>query len=69
MPYGCRIDNKRIKTFVIEGGRLECPVDSPEKVFELLMSVCWLEDPNERPNFTKLLNDIRSLSLDEEVDD
>lgn len=45
----------------MDGGRLSCPADCPTQVYELLMRDCWLEQYNHRPNFTKLLADVREL--------
>ena len=61
IPYGVSKSNKEIKNMVIDGGRLSCPDDSPEDIYRLLMLDCWHEDLIQRPNFTKLLNDIRAL--------
>ena len=60
-PYGSRMDNRTIKKQGLDGFRLECPIDSPEDVFQLLMSDCWLEDPIDRPSFSKILKDVRQL--------
>ena len=63
MPYGHKMDINDIKRYVTEGGRLECPVDCPPKVFEL-MNNCWQNDPNRRQNFTKILCDIKMMKLE-----
>ena len=55
------MDNRTIKKQVLDGFRLQCPDDCPDDVFQVLMSDCWLGDPNDRPSFSKILKDVRLL--------
>ena len=55
------MDNRAIKMQVIDGLRLQCPVDCTDDIYNSLMSDCWLDDPKDRPNFTKILASVRKL--------
>ena len=61
LPYGNNTTNKSLLDLIIEGYRLKRPVDSNDDIYQRLMSNCWLENPNDRPNFTKIVDDIRQL--------
>ncbi|XP_065829687.1 fibroblast growth factor receptor-like [Oscarella lobularis] len=45
-----------------EGMRLSQPMHSPERMFKI-MGDCWKEDPEERPSFPQLVNDVSELML------
>ncbi|KAL7717342.1 Serine-threonine protein kinase [Entamoeba marina] len=52
-----------IPQFVIEGKRLEKPNGIPENYWDLIEK-CWVQDPNQRPNFNEVLNILVSWNLD-----
>lgn len=61
-PYGM-LSNLDIRELVISGKRLERPEDCPEIIFDQLIKVCWLENPDQRPSFSKIIETIGSLTL------
>ncbi|KAJ7350232.1 hypothetical protein OS493_037695 [Desmophyllum pertusum] len=43
-----------IYQYIIEGNRMERPVDCPEEMYSMMRD-CWMEKPEDRPNFTALV--------------
>ena len=53
MPYtGC--GNRDVMQLVTSGGRLEPPNNCPGPLYGIMMQ-CWHPNPEERPNFTTIL--------------
>ncbi|GFR18626.1 vascular endothelial growth factor receptor 3 [Trichonephila clavata] len=59
-PYpGVEINEEFFKKLK-NGYRMEKPEFTPEKIYQLMKN-CWLDDPNERPDFTGLAEQIGGL--------
>jgi anaplastic lymphoma kinase len=56
MPYTGR-GNQEVMQLVTDGGRLESPSGCPAPVYGL-MTQCWHPIPDDRPNFTTILERI-----------
>lgn len=53
MPYtGC--GNRDVMQLVTSGGRLEPPNNCPGPLYGIMMQ-CWHPNPDERPNFSTIL--------------
>ena len=52
MPYG-RLSNAQVVEQIREGNRLERPRYCPREVYQV-MQMCWEEQPEDRPSFSKL---------------
>lgn len=64
MPYasmGARVVMRKVK----EGYRLEKPKHCKSQLFNVI-SKCWYSDPNKRPTFTELKQDLANLLEDPE---
>jgi serine/threonine protein kinase len=59
-PHGM-LSSLDIRELVIGGRRLEKPEDCPIRIFNELIKMCWLENPEQRPNFSKIIEIIKSL--------
>jgi fyn-related kinase len=59
MPYVGKT-NAEATTFVENGGRMPCPSDCPENLYELMLQ-CWHKDPMKRPTFEILHNQLESF--------
>lgn len=44
-----------------KGVRLPCPENCPDVIYSTLMLPCWQMNPTVRPNFSKILGDIREI--------
>ncbi|KAF8763666.1 ALK tyrosine kinase receptor like protein [Argiope bruennichi] len=53
MPYPGR-GNQEVMQLVTSGGRLEPPTNCPAPVYHIMMQ-CWHPHPDERPNFTTII--------------
>ncbi|CAK9803407.1 Tyrosine-protein kinase receptor torso [Anthophora quadrimaculata] len=59
-PYP-NVENDRLLSYIVhENGRLEQPDGVPFNIYELMYS-CWATEPENRPNFTQLLTNLRTL--------
>ncbi|CAK9826925.1 Tyrosine-protein kinase receptor torso [Anthophora retusa] len=59
-PYP-NVENDRLLSYIVhENGRLEQPDGVPSNIYELMCS-CWTTEPENRPNFTQLLTNLRTL--------
>src|SRR4051794_36855764 len=58
VPYP-DMSNSETMTKVLEGYRLPKPKDCPEALYEL-MKTCWLEEPNDRPDFKGIQKKLRT---------
>ena len=45
------------------GGRLEQPDNCSTELYTLMLT-CWFIDPDTRPNFTAILDDLKSMETD-----
>lgn len=66
MPYasmGARVVMRKVK----EGYRLEKPKHCKSQLFNVI-NKCWYSDPNKRPTFTELKQDLGNLLEDPEHD-
>ncbi|XP_065835765.1 tyrosine-protein kinase receptor UFO-like [Oscarella lobularis] len=60
-PYpGVGVGN--LVTLLQEGMRLSQPKHCPDRIFKL-MADCWLENPEKRPSFQILVNDVSEIML------
>ena len=58
-PYfGC--SNEEVTQHIRKGRHLEKPSNCPEKIYEI-MKMCWIQDCDQRPNFTELQNMINEF--------
>ncbi len=53
LPYGT-LDLETVLSFLRSGRRLSKPPYCPDLIYSI-MSLCWLEDPSERPQFKDVL--------------
>lgn len=58
-PYAS-MNNDEMLEFLRSGNRLACPETMPNGLYEIEQH-CWLENPGERPTFTELEQQFRSL--------
>jgi hypothetical protein len=59
VPWGW-LGNKEVFESVMNGERLTKPKKCPDRVYEI-MKKCWLDDPNARPSFKDLLQQLREV--------
>ncbi|KOC67767.1 Vascular endothelial growth factor receptor 3 [Habropoda laboriosa] len=60
-PYA-NVENDRLWSYIVrENGRLEQPDGVPLNIYEFMRS-CWATEPENRPNFTQLLTNLRILN-------
>ena len=59
LPYQ-GMDNGDVTHWVPRGRRLERPAACPTDMFEKALLPCWKADPDDRPTFADLCDDIRS---------
>ncbi|XP_070558907.1 hepatocyte growth factor receptor-like [Ptychodera flava] len=59
LPYAS-IDTWDIPSYLERGRRLPQPAYAPDKLYDLLLQ-CWQENPNERPEFGTLCQQLRHL--------
>lgn len=61
-PYS-NVQNDCLLRYIIhENGRLEQPDNVPSCVYEIMCS-CWASNPEARPNFAQLLNELKTLTV------
>ncbi|XP_023031152.1 protein sevenless isoform X2 [Drosophila willistoni] len=61
-PYAAR-NNFEVLAHVKDGGRLQQPESTPDKLYGLLLQ-CWRTDPWERPSFKRCFNSLHAISTD-----
>uniref|UniRef100_A0A914DBG1 Protein kinase domain-containing protein n=1 Tax=Acrobeloides nanus TaxID=290746 RepID=A0A914DBG1_9BILA len=59
-PYKGIEQQHDLLDFLNEGKRLERPSFCPENIYNLMAS-CWFYDPNERPSFEQLREELRAI--------
>lgn len=59
-PYSNVQDDCLLRYIIHENGRLEQPNNVPSNIYKLMHS-CWATEPDNRPNFTQLLSELRIL--------
>lgn len=59
-PYPAR-SNLEVLSYVKSGGRLSCPVDCPEELYQLMLK-CWSERKEDRPSFRYCLDVVQTLT-------
>ena len=60
-PYP-EVVNWDILNYIKRGYRMPCPSHSPAEIY-LLMLKCWSDDPNQRPTFNELVNEIKETII------
>ncbi|KFM58431.1 ALK tyrosine kinase receptor, partial [Stegodyphus mimosarum] len=65
MPYPGR-GNQEVMQLVTSGGRLEPPTNCPGPVYHIMMQ-CWHPHPDERPNFTTIIERLGYCLQDPDV--
>uniref|UniRef100_A0A7E4UPM6 receptor protein-tyrosine kinase n=1 Tax=Panagrellus redivivus TaxID=6233 RepID=A0A7E4UPM6_PANRE len=58
-PYSDR-PNSMVLPFIRSGHRLDKPVECPDELFAIISS-CWRDDPDTRPSFAEILEQLESL--------
>ncbi|KAK7888873.1 hypothetical protein WMY93_024433 [Mugilogobius chulae] len=58
-PYK-KLKGTEVLDFIKNGQRLDCPVDCPEKMYNLMME-CWTFELDKRPDFKKVEESMRSF--------
>ncbi|XP_078724309.1 uncharacterized protein LOC144941761 [Lampetra fluviatilis] len=65
MPYPSR-SNQEVMEFVMGGGRMDPPGSCPGPVYRI-MTQCWQQRPEDRPNFASILERIEYCTQDPDV--
>ncbi|KAJ8289171.1 hypothetical protein COCON_G00018300 [Conger conger] len=65
MPYPSR-SNQEVLEFVTNGGRMDPPKNCPGPVYRI-MTQCWQHQPDDRPNFSTILERIDYCLQDPDV--
>ncbi|XP_029050762.1 mast/stem cell growth factor receptor kita-like [Osmia bicornis bicornis] len=60
-PYSNVQDDRVLRYIIHENGRLEKPDDVPLCIYNLMCS-CWAAEPEDRPNFTQLLSELKTTT-------
>lgn len=60
-PYSNVQDDRVLRYIIHENGRLEKPDDVPLCIYNLMCS-CWAAAPKDRPNFTQLLSELKTMT-------
>jgi serine/threonine protein kinase len=60
VPYPDFFDKDTIVNFLLRGQRLECPETVGDEIYQIMLQ-CWAENPDERPNFEKLVDKFRKI--------
>ncbi|XP_022810324.1 tyrosine-protein kinase receptor Tie-1-like, partial [Stylophora pistillata] len=58
-PYP-RMDGRKIANSLQEGYRMPKPQHVDDKLYDI-MTKCWREDPNLRPSFKNLRNELKEM--------
>jgi len=64
IPYES-FSNEEVVKQVEKGYRIPCPDECPESYY-IIMTKCWLKNPNDRPNFLEIKRDLESLDIPSE---
>eukprot|EP01119_Soliformovum_irregulare_P016104 TRINITY_DN462_c0_g1_i1.p1 TRINITY_DN462_c0_g1~~TRINITY_DN462_c0_g1_i1.p1 ORF type:complete len:299 (-),score=77.09 TRINITY_DN462_c0_g1_i1:76-888(-) len=59
-PY-TGMSNRETTDFVVDGGRMKCPQQCPESVFELMLE-CWNKDEKLRPTFSEIVQRMQAIT-------
>ncbi|XP_066920958.1 inactive tyrosine-protein kinase transmembrane receptor ROR1-like [Clytia hemisphaerica] len=63
--YGSRpffgLSNYQAMEHILDSKLLPCPDHCPKPIFEI-MAECWVVDPNDRPAFPEIYNNLKSIS-------
>lgn len=62
IPFS-ELDNMQTAIAVLKGERLKVPSNCPMSLEKLLYK-CWLENPDDRPNFTEILSELNKIEND-----
>lgn len=62
------ISNWDVRSYLQAGRRMAKPDACPEEIYELMLR-CWSENPDERPTFAEVYNDLHSMLDDQEHND
>ncbi|CAB3399098.1 unnamed protein product [Caenorhabditis bovis] len=65
IPYPNR-RNEEVMIMITEGERLEYPFGIPPRIYKLMRN-CWKTNPNHRPTFDELLEQLDDILLDNSV--
>ena len=68
IPY-LDIDNADIYIYIKQGYRLQTPLYCPPLLYKSVMTTCWHADPDQRPTFKQLAQDIRHILHQLEVEE
>lgn len=49
-PYP-KLKHDEVKSWLMKGGRMDCPTDCPPQLFETVVKPCWDSTPERRPEF------------------
>ncbi|XP_014673743.1 PREDICTED: ALK tyrosine kinase receptor-like [Priapulus caudatus] len=60
MPYPGR-GNQEVMQLVTAGGRLEPPSNCPSQIYSIMVQ-CWAANPEDRPNFVKIISTLQQLA-------
>ena len=63
IPYGLLRDWEGLKTYLLNGNRLEMPADCTPELFELMMQ-CWHDEIEKRPTFFYLVGQFDNFVKD-----
>lgn len=58
-PYK-KLKGQEVLEYIKSGSRLDCPVDCPERMYNLMME-CWTYEHTNRPDFKKVEESMRSF--------
>ncbi|CAL4062777.1 unnamed protein product [Meganyctiphanes norvegica] len=58
-PYEELEGSAAIQNFLKNENRLSKPEDCPDVIHRVVMKVCWMKDPDERPSFTDIKETLR----------
>jgi len=61
IPYESFTKEEVLKQ-IEKGYRIPCPDECPESLY-IIMAKCWSKNPNERPSFLEIKNDLESANI------